>query len=552
MRQTTPAESIVAVNRAVQPLEKKKNLELVTIYEISKILGSSLDLRKTIREVLNVLSSHMDMCRCMIALVQDSGEVHIIGATGLSQDEINRGRFQKGEGVIGKIVKTGIPIVIPHVAEEPRFLNRTGSRTLSVGHVIAFVGIPIKIAGQTVGVLSVDREMDAYQSSLERDVRLLKMVANLISQTLRLHQHVAVEREQLMHEQHRLQKEVRPKKGLVNVIGTSRSMQEVFVDVERAASVHSTVLLRGESGTGKEVIANAIHQLSARKGGPFVRVNCAALSETLLESELFGHEKGAFTGATSERKGRFEMADGGTLFLDEIGEISPAFQVKLLRVLQEREFERVGGNNTIRVDVRLIAATNRNLEAAVTQGEFRADLYFRINVISIILPPLRERRDDIPHLVSHFLERFNQTNERQVNLSPEAMQIMTECYWPGNVRELENCVERTAAMTKGKVIQDIHLSCQRNMCLSMALRPASQIASPAPKVAPPSSSAAGSGETGSGSREEVPEIKSTRERLIWAMEECGWVQAKAARFLGMTTRQMHYALQKYNIEIKRL
>jgi len=542
----------VAVNRAVQPLEKKKNLELVTIYEISKILGSSLDLRKTIREVLNVLSSHMDMCRCMIALVQDSGEVHIIGATGLSQDEINRGRFQKGEGVIGKIVKTGIPIVIPHVAEEPRFLNRTGSRTLSVGHVIAFVGIPIKIAGQTVGVLSVDREMDAYQSSLERDVRLLKMVANLISQTLRLHQHVAVEREQLMHEQHRLQKEVRPKKGLVNVIGTSRSMQEVFVDVERAASVHSTVLLRGESGTGKEVIANAIHQLSARKGGPFVRVNCAALSETLLESELFGHEKGAFTGATSERKGRFEMADGGTLFLDEIGEISPAFQVKLLRVLQEREFERVGGNNTIRVDVRLIAATNRNLEAAVTQGEFRADLYFRINVISIILPPLRERRDDIPHLVSHFLERFNQTNERQVNLSPEAMQIMTECYWPGNVRELENCVERTAAMTKGKVIQDIHLSCQRNMCLSMALRPASQIASPAPKVAPPSSSAAGSGETGSGSREEVPEIKSTRERLIWAMEECGWVQAKAARFLGMTTRQMHYALQKYNIEIKRL
>jgi Nif-specific regulatory protein len=542
----------VAKNRVAQPLEIKKNLELVTIYEISKILGSSLDLRKTIREVLNVLSSHMDMCRCMIALVQDRDEVHIIGATGLSKDEIERGRFQKGEGVIGKIIETGIPIVIPHVAEEPRFLNRTGSRTLSVGHVIAFVGIPIKIAGQTVGVLSVDREMDAYNGSLERDVRLLKMVANLISQTLRLHQNVAVEREHLMQEQHRLQKEIRPTKGLVNVIGTSRSMQDVFAEVERAASVHSTVLLRGESGTGKEMIANAIHQWSPRKGGPFVRVNCAALSETLLESELFGHEKGAFTGATSERKGRFEMADGGTLFLDEIGEISPAFQVKLLRVLQEREFERVGGNNTIRVDVRLIAATNRNLEAAVTDGEFRADLYFRINVISIILPPLRERRDDIPHLVSHFLDRFNQTNERQVKLSPEAMQVMTECYWPGNVRELENCVERTAAMTKGKVIQDIHLSCQRNMCLSMALRPAAQIVDTVPKVvaAPPSSAPSGAGDAGS--REAASENRSTRERLIWAMEECGWVQAKAARFLGMTTRQMHYALQKYNIEIKRL
>ena len=545
------AESTLVVKNVMQPLEKQGNLELVTIYEISKILGSSLDLCKTMREVLNVLSSHMHMRRCMIALVQDSGDVHIIGASGLTQDEIERGRFQKGEGIIGKIIKTGVPIVIPNVAEEPQFLNRTGSRKLSAGQVIAFVGIPIKISSETIGVLSIDREMNVYQGSLEHDVRLLKMVSNLISQTLRLHQHVAVEREQLMHEQHRLQKEVRPKQGLVNVIGHSRSMQNVFAEVERAAAVHSTVLLRGESGTGKEMIAHAIHQLSPRNNGPFIRVNCAALSETLLESELFGHEKGAFTGATMERKGRFELADGGTLFLDEIGEISPAFQVKLLRVLQEREFERVGGNKPIQVDVRLVAATNRNLEVAVTQGEFRADLYFRINVISIILPPLRERREDIPPLVSHFLERFNRVNQRQIDLSPEAMQIMSECYWPGNVRELENCVERTAAMVKGKVIQDINLPCQRNMCFSIALRPISQIASPVPKITAQSSAPIALGESGSDSREEVPEFKSTRERLIWAMEECGWVQAKAARFLGITTRQMHYALQKYHIEIKK-
>ncbi|QSA99209.1 nif-specific transcriptional activator NifA [Methylococcus sp. EFPC2] len=534
----------------MQTVEKQDNLELVTIYEISKILGSSLDLGKTIREVLNVLSSHMHMCRCMIALVQDSGEVHIIEASGLSQDEIKRGRFQKGEGIIGKVINTGLPIVIPNIAEEPRFLNRTASRPLSADRVIAFVGIPIKISGATIGVLSIDREMNGYKGSLEHDVRLLKMVANLISQTLRLHQHVAEEREQMMHEQHRLQKEVRPKQGLVNVIGQSRSMQDVFVEVERAAAVNSTVLLRGESGTGKEMIANAIHQLSARSNGPFIRVNCAALSETLLESELFGHEKGAFTGATLERKGRFELADGGTLFLDEIGEISPAFQVKLLRVLQEREFERVGGNKPIQVDVRLIAATNRNLETAVTEGEFRADLYFRINVISIILPPLRDRREDIPSLVEHFLERFNRVNQRQVDLSQEAMQIMTECYWPGNVRELENCVERTAAMTKGKVIQDINLPCQRNMCFSIALRPITQIASPVPKIAPQSAPAAGGFDAVA--KDDVPEFKSARERLIWAMEECGWVQAKAARFLGITTRQMHYALQKYHIEIKKL
>jgi Nif-specific regulatory protein len=544
------------VSTSSQPFKDQGEMELITVYEISKILGSSLDLGKTIREVLNVLSSHMHMCRCMISLVQESGEVHVIGASGLAQEEIDRGRFQKGEGVVGQIIKSGLPVVIPNVAEEPQFLNKTRSRKLSQDEVIAFVGIPIKVAADTIGVLSVDREMNTYRGSLEHDVRLLKMVSNLISQTLRLHQNVADERQHLILEQHRLQKEIQPPMaGLVNVIGESRRMQEVFAEVERAAIVNSTVLLRGESGTGKEVIAQAIHRLSPRRDGPFIRVNCGALSETLLESELFGHEKGAFTGATMERKGRFELADGGTIFLDEIGEISPSFQVKLLRVLQEREFERVGGSKPLKVDVRLIAATNRNLEAAVTAGEFRADLYFRINVIAIILPALRDRREDIPALVEHFLERFNRNNERQLELSGEALQIMTECYWPGNVRELENCVERTAAMTKGKMIQDINLPCQKNMCFSMALRPITQMASPVPKIssegvieAPP----AGGGDSARGaSREKPPESMPMRDRLVWAMEECGWVQAKAARLLGLTTRQMHYALQKYNIEIKK-
>jgi Nif-specific regulatory protein len=536
-----------------QSLEKQRDLELITIYEISKILSSSLDLRKTLREVLNVLSSHMHMRRCMISLVQDNTDVHVIGAIGLSQEEIERGQFQKGEGIIGKVIKTGVPIVIQNIAEEPSFLNRTGSRNLSDGQKLTFIAIPIKAAGETIGVLSIDRDMTTYHGRMEYDVRLLKMVANLVGQTIRLHRLVAVEREQRMIEQHRLQKEANPSQGLISVIGQSPRMREVFADVERAASVHSTVLLRGETGTGKEMIAHAIHHLSSRSGGPFVRVNCAALSETLLESELFGHEKGSFTGATQERKGRFEMAHGGTLFLDEIGDVSPTFQVKLLRVLQEREFERVGGNKSIRVDVRLIAATNRNLEEAVLKGEFRADLYFRINVISILLPPLRERREDIFPLVHHFLDRFNQANQRQLTLSPEAMQIFSECYWPGNVRELENCVERTAAMTRCKTIRDINLPCQKNMCFSLALKPVSQIASPVPVVAVPATPAAAPDSDqdphdGGG----LSKPKSSRERLIWAMDECGWVQAKAARLLGMTTRQLHYALQKYNIEIKKL
>ncbi|CAL1239801.1 nif-specific transcriptional activator NifA [Candidatus Methylocalor cossyra] len=536
--------------KVTQPLEKQRNLELVTIYEISKILSSSLDLRKTLREVLNILSSHMHMCRCMISLVQDNGEVHVIGAIGLSQDEIERGQFRKGEGIVGKIIKTGVPIVVRNIAEEPQFLNKTGSRDLSSGQAIAFLGIPIKVGDQTIGVLSADRDMTSYRGHLEHDVRLLKMVANLVGQTIRLHRLLAAEREQRMIEQHRFQKEAKPIQGLVNIIGQSPRMQEVFAEVERAAAVQSTVLLRGETGTGKEMIAHAIHHLSARRDGPFVRVNCAALSETLLESELFGHEKGAFTGATQERKGRFELAHGGTLFLDEIGDISPAFQVKLLRVLQEREFERVGGNKPIHVDVRLITATNRNLEDAVLKGQFRADLYFRINVISILLPPLRERREDILPLVNHFLERFNRANQRQLTVSPEAMQILTECYWPGNVRELENCVERTAAMSRGKTIRDINLPCQKNMCFSLALRPVTQMSSPVPVVAETPATPAPA-DPGSSGKPAVPEFKSMRDRLIWAMDECGWVQAKAARLLGMTTRQMHYALQKYNIEIKK-
>jgi Nif-specific regulatory protein len=246
-------------------------------------------------------------------------------------------------------------------------------------------------------------------------------------------------------------------------------MQDVFAEVHQAGPSRSTVLLRGESGTGKEVIARALHTLSPRKEGPFIKVNCAALSESLLESELFGHEKGSFTGAVGERKGRFEMADKGTLFLDEIGDISPAFQAKLLRVLQEREFERVGGNRSIKVDVRLVCATNRNLEKMVAAGEFRADLYYRINVVSLFLPPLRERRDDIPPLIAYFIERYNKDNGRDLRVTPEALNVLVNCYWPGNVRELENCIERTATMARGESISELHFPCQTNRCLTQTL-----------------------------------------------------------------------------------
>ena len=533
----------------MQLKREANHIALATIYEIGKILGSSLDLHKTLRQVLNLIAVHMNMQRGMVCTREDDGNLGIIAATGFSREEMQRGRFHAGEGIIGRVFQNGVPAVIPDVSQEPLFLNRTGAQREVENRAISFLSVPIKVGRECIGVLSFERETGDKWRGFQDDLRLLTMVANLIGQNIRLHQQVATDREQLMQEKSRLQKELAGKYSLDNVIGQSKRMQEVFADVHMAAPGKSTILLRGESGTGKEVIARAIHFLSSRKDKPFIKVNCAALTESLLESELFGHEKGAFTGALQERKGRFEQANGGTLFLDEIGDISPTFQVKLLRVLQEREFERVGGNKTIKVDVRLICATNRNLEEAVSQGEFRSDLYFRINVISIFLPPLRERRDDIPLLVENILARFNRENATKIGITPEAMRVLMNCHWPGNVRELENCVERFATMARSNIVREVDIPCQTNQCLSSTLwkyQPKGEVIPIAPVADTHEEHAVAENVI------DVPsEDLSQREQLVKAMEKCGWVQAKAARLLNLTPRQMGYALKKYNIDVKK-
>ncbi len=530
--------------------------DLITIYEISKILNFSLDLRKSLRTVVNVLSTDLGVARAMVTLVTPSGDLELVAASGMTIEEFKRGRFGPGEGITGQILRSGMPAVVPDVSSEPLFLNRTGSHDAASSAVVSLVGVPIKVGGRTLGVLSCTREEPQVAGSFQHDVRLLSMVANLIGQTAKLHENVASERESLMHENSQLPKQRRGSYRIDNVIGHSNRMQEVFAQVHQAAPGRASVLLRGESGTGKEAIAHAVHQLSTRKDGPFVKVNCAALSESLLESELFGHEKGAFTGAISDRKGRFEQAHGGTLFLDEIGDISPTFQAKLLRVLQEREFERVGGNRTLRVDVRLITATNRNLEEMVGKGEFRVDLYFRINVVSIVLPPLRERREDIPLLVEHFLAQFNRETGRKLSIVPEAMRILASCYWPGNVRELENYIERAATMVRGDVITEQDVPCKRDQCLSFTLGKyeTARVAMPCVGVSVADAAVWGGGSDTAD--ELLPDATleglDPRDRLVRAMERCGWVQAKAARLLNLTPRQLGYALKKHNIEVKRL
>jgi len=531
--------------------ESNAMAEVLAIYEISKGLSSGNDLLKALRSALGILSSYLHMQRGMVGLIQEDGALQVVSTHGLNYQETDRGRYQVGEGIIGRVLKSGLPVVIPDVANEPLFLNRTQSRDLGQATSIAFICVPIKMGRETIGVLTVDRETNPTTTSsrFEHDVRFLKMVTILIGHAVKQNRTIAAERAQLLAEKQRLETALKGRYSIDNVVGHGKRMQEVFAEVHKVAPGRATVLLRGESGTGKEMIARAIHYLSPRKDKAFVRVNCAALTETLLESELFGHEKGAFTGASQEHKGRFESAHGGTLFLDEIGEISPAFQTKLLRVLQEREFERVGGNKSIRVDVRIICATNRDLEVAVANGVFREDLYYRINVVAIFLPPLRERHEDIPFLVEHCLEKFNRENGRQVRVSPEAMRVLLSCNWSGNVRELENCLERSATMTHGDIIELPDLSCQQGKCFSLALQDAwagkpgaHAISRVGTRPAPP---------TESSSRAHEPP-SSERERLIWALEQCGWVQAKAARLLSLTPRQIGYALKKYAIPVRRL
>lgn len=558
---------------ASSPLIPLSEIAITGIYEVSKILNAPTRLETTLSNVLNLLSSFLQMRNGVISLLADDGIPDITVGAGWNEGTDERYRSRLPEMAIGQIVATAVPLVVENVATHPLFTeNDVTVLGATPDTTVSFIGVPIRVGTRVVGTLTIDRIWDGHSVfRLDGDVRFLTMIANLIGQTVQLHRLVARDRDRLMSESHRLQKELselkpareRKKVRIDGIIGDSPAIRALLDKIMVVAKSNSTVLLRGESGTGKELVAKAIHQLSTRAKGPFVKINCAALPESVLESELFGHEKGAFTGAINARKGRFELADKGTLFLDEIGEISPAFQAKLLRVLQEQEFERVGGSHTIKVDVRVVTATNKNLEEAVSRNEFRADLYYRISVVPVLLPPLRDRRTDIPLLANEFLKRFNDENERALVFDSDAIGVLLGCGFPGNVRELENCVQRTATLAAGSCIVMDDFACRHNECLSAMLwkghsdAPAQRLPEiPLPVVArPPAVDVT----------KENPVVRlpvtapaatgavemSERDRLVDAMERAGWVQAKAARLLGLTPRQIGYALKKYDVEVKR-
>ncbi|MBI5113604.1 MAG: nif-specific transcriptional activator NifA [Rhodovulum sp.] len=564
------------------PSAARSEIALTGVYEISKILTSASRLEIMLASVVNLLASFMQMRHGVIALLDDDGIPDLAVGAGWTEGTAERFQASLPEKAVGQVVATGMPLVVPNVAAHPLFTADDVARLAGESdETVSFIGVPIRIDSRVVGTLTIDRACDRQaMARLDFDVRFLVMVANLIGQTVQLHRVLARDRERLMAESHRLQKELddyRPRGGVTpvaGVVGDSPAIRSLIDKIAVVARSRSPVLLRGESGTGKELFARAIHDLSACAAGPFIKVNCAALPESVLESELFGHEKGAFTGAIAARKGRFELAHGGTLFLDEIGEMSPVFQAKLLRVLQEGEFERVGGTRTVKVQVRLVTATNRNLEEAVARGEFRADLYYRINVVPVFLPPLRDRKSDIPLLSREFLARFNAENDRSLVLSPDALEVLGACCFPGNVRELENCVRRAATLAAGPAVAARDFACRNDQCASAILWQGRQPQpggppvpqAPMPHLAPNPAArpgAAGLGEPALPAAAVVPTVSADfgeaapsgngteRERLIEAMERAGWVQARAARLLGLTPRQIGYALRKHGIDIKR-
>ncbi len=441
-----------------KPRVKSEVSELALLFDISQILDQSMDLRDVVGPVLKTIAKHTGMVRGTITLLdQESGELVIEAAHGLSSGQRSRGRYSLGEGITGRVVQSGRAMMVPKISEEPLFLNRTKAREDLSKEDISFLCVPIKMGNETLGALSVDTLFSAAVS-LEEDLRLLSIIASMISQAMKLRQDAQRDRQLLLDENTRLQEELRDRFRPANIIGRSNVMQSVFDLIGQVAGSEATVLILGESGVGKELVANAIHYNSQRSKQPFVRVNCAALPESIIESELFGHEKGAFTGATTQRKGRFEMAHNGTIFLDEIGDLSPHTQIRMLRILQEKEFERVGGTETITANVRVVAATNRNLEEQIEKNEFRQDLYYRLNVFPIHIPPLRQRRTDILELANHFVEKYDKENGKDVRrISTPAIDMLTSYHWPGNVRELENSIERAILLSTDDVLHGHHL-----------------------------------------------------------------------------------------------
>jgi Nif-specific regulatory protein len=517
-------KSTASAVRNEAPAVSRSTSELGILYKISEAMTQQQDVPALLNEVLHIMEREMGLSRGTLTLRRPESDIFTIEASrGLSPEERKLGQYRLGEGITGRVARDGKPILVPDISSDPEFLNKTRARKQLP---VAFLCVPIIHQRRVIGTMSIDRPV-AAREELERDLDFLKLVAHLLAEAVARIREQLEERENLMAENRRLQQQLGDRYHPSNIVGNCGGMRVIYEQIAQVAASTATVLIRGESGTGKELVARAIHHSSPRRNNPFIAVNCAALPENLVESELFGHEKGAFTGAMQQRVGRFELANGGTIFLDEIGDIAPAVQVRLLRVLQERSFERVGGAKTVQVNVRVVAATSRNLENLMKDGKFREDLYYRLNVFPIHMPPLRERRSDIMALADHFVQKYNESYGKNVKrISTAAINMMMAYHWPGNVRELENCIERAVLSSGDEVIHGYAMppSLQTSEHTNTAVLPAE----------------------GASLRTLVDAYE--REVLIDALKKHRGIAAAAARELKATQRIFNYRIKQLGIE----
>ncbi len=519
--------------------------EINILYDIAVMLSNSVDVKECIEKGMRTLKRNHYLERCTLFILNDdSSLLELHSAIDITPQQQKMATYKIGEGATGLAAQSAEPVVIENIHQNINYLNKIGTINTKS---ISYVAVPVIQKNEVIGVISANI-LETSMMNFDDIVHMLTIVGSLFCGTLAREKQFSKEKETLAELKTYYKNQALSEYKFENIIGKSTKMQMIYSMLETVSPSDATILVRGETGTGKELIATAVHNLSKRNNGPFIKLNCAAISETLLESELFGHEKGAFTDAKEARKGRFELADGGTLFLDEIGDITPALQVKLLRILQEQEFERVGGNKTIKTNVRLVAATNRNLEEMVKKGEFREDLYYRLNVIPVNLPPLRERYEDVKLLVEHYLHKFMKEHRKEMFFSKSALESLLDYPWPGNIRELQNTMERIVLICPNGNItpemlnhvlpfnyQKMHLSTQRE-----STHPLLSKQTPQPIPTPDANQAP-----------EVFTKKSLQEMeqasILQALIDNRGIQTKAAIQLGMTVRQIGYKIKQYKI-----
>jgi Nif-specific regulatory protein len=499
---------------------------LPLFYALGRTIDSGGDIHQVMAAAVDLIVENLPGTERVVLSVLDrpAGLLRIENAWGMTEDERVRGVYRVGEGITGRVALDGRAVVVPSIAAEPEFLDRTRARAARDTSALAFVCVPIKLGREVLGTLAVDRA-NPDRSVLDEDRELLTAVAAMIAQAVQLHRARDEENAGLRAENLRLQEELAERYAPERIIGNSGPMRALYRLIRKVADKTTPVLVLGESGTGKELAASALHYGGPRAAGPFVRFNCAAIPESLAESEMFGHERGAFTGAVARRAGRFEEADGGTLFMDEVGELPLSIQAKLLRVLQTKQFECVGGGRTIETDVRIVAATNRDLAAMVKAGEFREDLYYRLNVFPVVIPPLRDRGGDILLLADHFVEKYAAGHGVQVKrISTPAIDALMSYHWPGNVRELENVIERAVILSDDGVIHAYHLP-------------------------PTLQTAESSGTRYRGSLEQRLAAVE-RELIVDALKASGGNMAKASRELGLSERVMALRVERHGVDFR--